>query len=280
MKIYRMIRYDMRQGFWQNRWKLLIMAALALFFCADFYLYRSNCYRGMDVPKATCMDYLFYFMSGAKEYHVGVDETVPFPAKWFLLNAYFLYSTLYYSNRDLLGMGKVILPRAKSRWSWWLSKCVWNMLYTLCGYGVLYATVLLWCVVMGERVSFAITAPLIDKLLGMEGMHTEYAMMLSFYILLVPMMTVISLSILQTMFSLITRPVFSFGIMAVIFVLSTYFQSSIFIGNYAMPIRSAYVIEGGFRAFGGIVWAVVICLLAMLFGGLCFQKYDMLATEN
>lgn len=281
MKICRMIKYDIRQGFGQNRWKLLAVAGMAVFFCIDFFLYRANCYHGeMEIPQATCMDYLFYMMGGAKKFDVVFDKNVPFPARWILLNSYFIYSTLYYSVRDFNSMGKVILPKTKSRWRWWISKCLWNGMYILCSYGVLYGVVLLWCGAVGEKVSFEITAPLINRMLEVGNDCQKYDLMLSVYMIVVPVLIMIGLAILQMALSLFLSPILAFGVIEIVFVLSIYFCNFIAVGNYAMPIRSEYVMYGGFRFENGIICAVGICMVSMIVGGICFQRHDMLSVEN
>ena len=281
MRICKIIRYDLKQGFLQNVWKLIFVAGMAIVFCVDFYFCRKNVENAEHIiTQATYGDYLFYILGGPEVFEAGINSTVPFPARWLLVNSFILYSTLYYSIRELNNEGKIILPKTKSRWNWWLSKCIWNSSYTLSSYVIFYSIILGWCILNSEKVSLEITQPLIDKMLNIGNGQRQYDFMLSVYILIIPMCIIVAFNIVQMALSLVVHPILSFGIMEVIFILSIYYSKHIFIGNYAMPIRSEYVIYRGTKFFDGIMWSLILYIVGIILGWCWIRKYDVLQNKN
>ena len=280
MKIFKLIGYDIKQGFRENTGKLAVLMGITLFCCIDFWVYRSNCYYGEIVPQGTYMDYLLYFLAGAKEYVPELDETFPFPARWFLLQSFLLYGGLSYSVRDMMGMGAVVLTKAETRWQWWLAKCAWNGLYIIGCYAIIYLVTWIWCVCVGEKLSFFVTASVMNEMLKISTLGDPCPVGLTVYILLIPLCTMVTLNILQLTLILFVPPVFGFASLEVLFVCSIYYCNGWFIGNYAMPLRSEYMKEQGFTMEQAMIVNVLLCCILVFVGGRRFQRYDILPKED
>lgn len=283
MKICRLIRYDVRQGFGQAKFKLIGIAVIVLVSCLDFYMRKTHVssMRGIAPSGGTCLDYLFFLLGGSREYRPEVDLKFIFPVKWLLLHLYLLYGTLYYPYRDLLSsMGGSLVVKSKSRRAWWASKCLWNVLYMAVAYAVIFAVTALFCLVAGETFSLQITPQLLHDFMDTGSIFETFPLALSVYTILLPMVISMGMSLLQMTMSLFIKPVFSFGISAMLMLASSYAVSSWLMGNYAMPVRSIYVVEQGFSLGYGIFAGVLLMVFSVVMGGICFHRYDILNASE
>lgn len=277
MKIYKLLRYDVKQGFLQNKFKLAGIAGIALVSCIQFYMYKNNFYYKSPAPKGTCMDYLLFLLGGMRKYDPGIESSFIFPVRWLIFHVFVLYATLYYPCRDLLSpVGNVLIIKAQSRGLWWVSKCIWNLLFIISSYMIVFIVNILFCVVAGENISFGITPQLVKEVMGADMILQGAMPALSFYIVLMPMMVSAAISLLEMFFTMLLRPVFSFGILVILLLTSAYWVSPGLIGNYAMPIRSSYLMEQGVSFSSGIIFCSLLSILCVIAGIRYFRKYDIL----
>ena len=172
------------------------------------------------------------------------------------------------------------MAKAETRWQWWLAKCVWNGLYIICSYGLIYLGTGIWCVCAGEKLSLSVTASVMNKMLKVTALSDPCPIGLTVDILLIPLCTMIALSILQLTLILFVPPVFGFVSLEVLFVCSIYFCNGWFIGNYAMPLRSEYMKGQGFTMEQAMIVNVLLCCILVFVGGRRFQRYDILPKED
>lgn len=280
MKFSRLLIYDLKNGFRLGAIKLLLLVLLIVAFCIDFYLRKSSTYIFEEsIPSGTLIDYLFYIFAGMKEYTPSMTDSFTFPVKWLLLYLFIFYSTLYYPYRDLSSLGLNILVRTKGRIAWWISKSLWNICYVLAMYVVIFLTVFVFCLVMQEPISFDITNMFVHDLLGAGSPFDTFSANLIPIILVFPLLISVGLNLLQMTFVLFVKPLYSFGVMAVILLSSAYLLSPYLPGNYAMPIRSEYVVENGVSASGGIIMFLILVSVSFTIGCLYFRRYDILVEE-
>lgn len=275
-----MLKYDLKIGFRLNIIKLLIMSVIVVAFCIDLYMRKQNIYFFDPItPTGTWLDYLFYIHAGIKEYMPSFTEEFFFPTKWLLLHLFILYSTLYYPDRDLSSMGLNILVRTKGRFVWWVSKGIWNVCYVIACYLVIFLTVFVFGLVINEPISLEITPVFVNDLLGAESSFDTFSPKLVPIVILLPLLVSIAINLLQMTCSLLIKPIYSFGLMGVILLASAYLMHPLLIGNYAMPIRSEYVIENGFQASTGVILSSANIIFSFLVGSIYFKHYDILYEE-
>lgn len=280
MKFSKLLTYDLKNGFLLNIVNLLMTVIFVTAFCIDFYLHKSGAYMlDESIPSGTFMDYLFYMFAGIKEYTPSMTDEFLIPVKWLIIFLFILYSTLYYPYRDLSSLGLNILVRTQGRIAWWVSKCIWNICYVLVTYILIYLTVIVFCLVMQEPISLNITPMFINDLLGAESPYDTYSDRLVYMILLFPMFISIGLNLLQMTLVLFIKPLYSFGVIAVTLLSSAYLLSPYLPGNYAMPIRSHYVVENGVSFSGGLIMFLIIASVSFIVGSFYFRRYDILEEE-
>lgn len=280
MKFFKLLKYDLKNGFQIGLLNLFVIAVFVLAFCIDFYLRKSGAYIFDEyTPAGSVIDYLFYLFAGMKEYTPSVTESFIFPVKWLLLQLFILYSTLYYPYRDLSSLGLNILVRTEGRITWWLSKVLWNIIYVLASYLVIFLTDLLFCIIMQEPISLDITPMFVNDLLEAGSPFDTFSDNLVYIILFLPLFISIALNLLQMTTVLLIKPLYSFGMMAVILLASAYLLNPFLPGNYAMPIRSEHVVENGVQASGGVAMVFVLVMISILGGCLYFRRYDILHDD-
>ncbi|WP_062105421.1 hypothetical protein [Bacillus niameyensis] len=280
MRFTRLLKYDLKNGFLLGAVKLFVLVLLVIAFCIDFYLRKSNTYIFEEsTPAGTFIDYIFYILAGEKEYIPSRTEAFTFPVKWFLLHLFIFYSTLHYPYRDLSSLGLNILVRTKGRIAWWISKSIWNVCYVLAMYAVIFLTVVVFCLIMQEPITLDITSRFVQDLLDAGSPFDSFSNKLVLIILLFPLLISLSLNLLQMTLVLFIKPLYSFGVMAVIMLSSAYLLTPFLPGNYAMPIRSEHVVDNGVSASGGIIMFLILVSVSFIVGSLYFRRYDILHDE-
>lgn len=280
MKFTKLLKYDLKNGFLSGFIKFPIIVMLVVAYCFDFYLVKGSAYIFDEtVPSGTVIDYLFYIFAGEKEYVPTLTEPFIFPVKWLLFHLFILYSTLYYPSRDLSSLGLNILVRTKGRVAWWISKCIWNVCYVLAMYMTVFLTVVVFCFMMGEPFTFNITEIFVNDILNAGSPFDTFSRKLIWSVVLLPIIISVGLNLLQMTAALCIKPLYSFGVLAIILLSSTYYLNAYLPGNYAMPIRSEYVVENGVTIGGGIIMALLIICMSIIIGSLYFKRYDILDEE-
>lgn len=281
MKFFKLLKYDIKNGFWQNRWRLLCTAAVVIISCIDFYIRKQTAfYFEATVPAGTFGDYACYLLGGMKEYVPGVDEDFIFPVKWFLFHLILLYGTLHYSVRDLHTLGKTMLPRCGQRYSWWISKCLWNFLYTMAAYLLTFGIIFLFCTAAGATPELSVTETLVNSLMQADSPYSEFPVQFTVLVLVLPCILSIGNSFFLLLLTLFFKPVFSYGIMIVFLLCGAYFHISVLWGTLTMPLRSEWIHPDGYSFSEGLLAAALIISITFVIGFIRFQKYDILNLES
>lgn len=281
MKLFKLIRYDIKNGFWQSKWRLFSIGLIVLISCIDFYIRKSNSFIFEEiVPKGTFGDYICYLLGGIPEYHPGTDEEFVVPVKWFLFHMLLLYGTLHYSVRDLYSLGIVMLPRCGQRRSWWLAKCLWNVFYILAAYALAFGIVLVFCVITGEQCTLTVTGEFVSSIMGVNTPYTEFPVSFSVMLLTIPCLFSIGNSLLLLVLTLFIKPILSYGVMLIFFLCGAYFHTPFLWESMTMGFRSEWVTPGGYTMATALTAAGMVLTVALVIGFLKFQKYDILNLES
>lgn len=280
MKFSKLLKYDLKNGFLSGSIKFLIIVILVVAYCFDFYLRKNNAYVFDETySRGTFIDYVFFIFAGEKEYIPSLTEPFIFPVKWLMLHLFILYTTLYYPSRDLSSLGLNILIRTKGRIAWWISKFIWNVSYVLVMYLVVLLTVVVFCLVTGESLSLNITNMFVNEIFDANSPYDTFSINLTYTILFLPILTSIGLNLLQMTLSLFVKPLYSFGLLAVIMLSSAYILIPYLPGNYAIPIRSEYVVENGITDSNGIIMFLLLVVFSFMIGSIYFKRYDILDED-
>lgn len=277
---FKVLKYDVKNGFVKEYKKFVIAFFVFLVVCIDFYFRSRTMCVQFNETHSTFSDYIFYIFKGIKEFKAEEKQPFEFPALWMLVMLLILYIVLYYPYKDLMGYGKQVLINSRSRGMWWLSKCGWLIICVTVYFVLLYTTVFLFCAVMKVPLSLNISEYMFSFYTPPQDAVNEFPLQRNPELFLMPLLLVISTGILQMFLSLIIRPLYSYCCSVALMLLSAYYLTPLFPGNYAMLLRNNGVVKNGVNTFTGVVLLLLVALLSAIGGYLIFQHYDILNKEQ
>ena len=277
----KLLWYDLKNGF-RSTYRRYIAAAVAfciMFVSAYIVVYSYNVGAKPETPvQATLGNTLLYAFGGMDEYIPEPGNPFRLPAFWLLSYLLLAYITLYYPFNDLEEFGQNILIRSGGRQLWWLSKCVWNVASVVAFFLLAWAIFAVGCLVTGNSLSMELS-PDIFSICQMVPDYQPPAT-LTPQILVLPLLVMAALNLFQMTLSLFIKPFYSYIVTAAILLISAYYVSPCCIGNYAMPLRSHMVMANGVGLNTGMLVSVIILVVAVIVGGLVFQRRDILKGEG
>lgn len=276
MRLLRCYALDMKEG-WMALWRWYIFSAF-LFSLIILSLYLDA--AGHMDGKFSFGDYLVSFVAGSKSFFLSYEEPFRFPIAWGVMLMLVAYITLWYPYRDLMGMGKQVLITLGSRWTWWLSKCLWvvsnAILFWLIGCSIAF----IFTLISGGSLSLEISEAL-PEILGfrLADVAPNTQNIEIFLFISIPC-ALASLCLVQLTTSFLFRPVIGYAITMSLLLLSLFYQNPLLIGNELMAARSTSLLLDGIPVLGGVVITLTIAAIACASGGLLFSWTDILDKED
>ncbi len=225
----------------------------------NFADYIINIYKGVDVFEAN-------------------NKMKPFeiPSEWLLINIFLSFIVGYYPLNDLKTYGPQILIRSKSRWQWWLSKCMWTATSVLIYYAIGYLVIIIFALFNGG-ISLVPIYEINTLVSGIDTYHFTWQQIV-FTAMILPVITSIALSLLQMVISLFSNSILSNIIIITIIIASVYYCNPFLIGNYLMIWRNSIVIASkGVTTTMGISIGIFISIMSIWIGSIKFKKIDILS---
>ena len=136
LNLYKLVRYDIKNGL-GSRWYVCLGAvALGLLFCAKLYADYMGMLGYLTDPQFAMGNLLICYFQGKKPYSPEYGDPFVFPASWMVLFLLCSFLTLDYPFHNLNGHGVQVVTRMRSRRVWWASKCIlmsrgYNCLYKM-----------------------------------------------------------------------------------------------------------------------------------------------------
>ncbi len=275
MSLLKLLKHDLRRGLFRLR--VLLIPALFLFPCT---VCRSLL---AGVPSGgTWMDYLLYCFLGAAPKDASGELNLSLPTLWMLTVGGCLFLNLDYMLQDLTNAGQQILIRGGTRRGWYLSKCFWNLASCVEYMALAGSSVLLFTLLFGGRTSLSNTPALVPALFH-EVLFESAAFAASDAViaaLLMPLISLMALSMLQMALCLWVRPIVSFLISMALLVAAVYLNSPLIPGSGAMTIRSGALVGDGIPPYAAAIWAICVIVFSAVAGCLRFQVTDILKLEE
>ncbi len=235
----------------------------------------------IDVGSASLGDYLFSIYGGMNQYIPSPSTPFEVPVIWLVVFVISSFLVMNYAANDLKGVGKQIIVRAGKRPRWWLSKCIWNILLTAIYHLLMILTMVVMCLIYGIPLKMSINIQ-IQKILyniSVDEYRQEY-LSLSIMVFILPVLVSITVNLFQMFLTIYTMPIYSFLISCIIYLASAYLMNSILIGNYAMMVRYGWLMENSVPYKWGYTITVIVSILIIIFGRICFKKKDLLNGED
>lgn len=277
MKFIRLTLFDMKRGF-KEEWLKFILSFVVCIACCFLMSYQLTLYQRTNNIDSnisiTVMDFVVYNLRGMKLYSPNLDGQYLLPAVWMFNQIMIALIVGNYPVNDLNGYGINTLIRTKSRGKWLLSKIIWVICMVILYYIILYLATFMYVVLTNNSLSL-VPSEYITKLfydIDLCDIHIEYFIA---FIILMPILTSIVVSVVQTMMSFIIRPFLSFILIIFIMLSSTYISNPLLIGNASMIIRSRFATPVGFSVEESASYLVIYFFLSLIIGFLYFNKKDI-----
>jgi len=186
-RFYRMVQADIRQGILSAYLKYMIVLIVSIVFTQNYYAKVENyIVQGKVAGKVRILDLLIYFFKGMKEYIPASNRPFEIPVDFLLLNMLLAFIIWNYPMKDMNGYGRSILARSDTRMSWWLSKCIWNVLSVLTYYAAIYifsAFYMKWFMIGSYLMMYR------TDFINPNGMHLGKALVVNVCIIIISILT-------------------------------------------------------------------------------------------
>lgn len=278
MKFYKFIKYDITNGIWRKAYLYLSALIICLLFFADFYRRSSLGYTDGS-ESVTIINFLFYFFAGKEPFSPELGNAFVFPVVWLLIFLFSAYVTLDYPYRNLMGHGIQVIVRVKNRKIWWISKCFWMFFSTIIYFTLLYLELLLLCICFKIDISLHYASYINEEILNIQ-LVTSSSGQIAMLVFVLPVMTALAVNFIQLCLGLFLDRVYCYLVTSILLFASTYFQSPLAIGNFAMVKRSILCNEEGMTIKNGILINGILIILAIIIGVLRIKKFDIIKTHT
>lgn len=275
MRFIKLLKFDITNGILRNKFFWISTFVLSALFMIDNFV-NMNRIREYNV-ECSFGDTLMYVYGGMKNYVPSREERFQFPAIWTILFITQLFGTLNYPYKDLNSYGKQILIKTNGRILWWLSKCIWNIIYTLLYHATIWSFFLIYCLAFKYDIDFSINIKLIAYFFEIPQPElVENISKLPIYIFFIPVMTSIVLCLIEMTLTLFFKTINSFLIMSCITICSAYLSKSFMIGNYGMIIRCKEILPNGINFDTALPLLCSIMIITFIIGSVKFKRYDII----
>lgn len=281
MKFCKLIKYDVVNGIWRKGGRYLILAFLCIIIFADFYRKALfvNSLPG-NGKEATIINFLFYFFEGKEPFTPSPDNKFVFPAVWLIIFLYAAYVTLDYPFQNLTEHGTQVIFRIGSRRMWWFSKCFWVALSTLLYFSILYIVIFILCIVFHIDVTLGFSDKINMNAMCLSFQNPASAGQVAMMVYVLPLMTALAVNFIQLCMGLFVKKIYTFLISALLLFSSTYFQTPVAVGNFAMIKRSTFYQNGGMTIEQGMIVNSLLVIAMIIIGYLRIRKYDIIKKEE
>lgn len=276
MNFAKLLAHDLRCG--ALRWRYLLAA---LFFLLPCIQLRSH--LALMETGGTFGDYLMYCFMGSVPFDAITGEPdLQLPVLWLLVMGGCLLLNLDYLLYDLTNAGQQVIVRSGARRDWYLSKCLWNCI-ACCVYFLLAClSVLAFVLATGGQAVWentpAITLSRFYRVVNDVVFLSPGQVMICAALL--PLLTVMALSILEMTLCLFLKPIISFLITMLLLITAVYWNSPFVFGTGGMVMRSRFLAVDGADPVISIVFALLILVGSILAGSLRFRRTDILGLEE
>ena len=189
------------------------------------------------------------------------------------------YAVLKYPAQDLNGAGIPLIISSGNRIDWWFSKCLWTAL-SVEGFflvGLMAATI--W-VVATHGAMCGISSDQVLYALGFDMSNLAPEPWSIVAVLGASVFAAVSVAIVQTVVSLLSKPIWGFVCTSSLLFLSAFVGGPFLVGSYLMAARSEIFVAGGNSIASGIALSAMIIVLSVLVGATRFQNMDLLGNGD
>ena len=220
---------------------------------------------GIMTGNGTIMDYFLNATRGMGVYIFDPKDVFFIPIGWFVFEIGIAYFIAYYAVNDFNDYGKLTLTAGKSRGSFFFSKVLWCITSIILYYALTWIVVAIGALICGASSTLKFSTEFTMNVLDYGTYYTSQADIVYISIIL-PMFVNISLCLLEMTMAFYVSPVVSFALLSGYYIIGTYYTSPIFIGNFAMWLRSSFITEQGLSPMSGVILSLAVLVASLMVG--------------
>lgn len=263
----RIVFYDLKKGVLHMWPRFVLSGVLLLLLSMTQARQVEELVRAGMYGRPSFGNYLAVWLKGIHEavLHVENATRIGLPVEWLMLHFNYMLLLAGYTYTDLRKNGGQLMMRAGGRCGWWGSKCIWAAAVTAVYFLMFYA--ILAC---------------ISKATGSMALMPKSEIWISdldipskriFFGIVFVMLPVSSFTagLAQILAELVSSPVVALVAGCGYHFAVLYWNSPLFVGNYAMLCRSSRYAS----AIGSLIFETGVCLLVCLCfyaAGRCYVK--------
>lgn len=270
---------DLKRAFYNNRYRyllVLVMTTAMILVPTGIANKVISSHPELGLEKMKFIDNVFYLLYGDERIDTSVELAVfDIPLAWMLVQFLCGFVTVDYVTSDQREIGRDILLRTKSRIRWWLSKCVCIICMILGVYAVMWAV----CAIVAGinyRIPGEIDPVVLTTVCNIKGGYI-YSSAMAAYIMLVPLICSISITLFQMALSQFVTPVIALVAVLSVDIISAFSNSCFLWGNWGMILKSSVALKsGGISLPFAISAAIILAIVGVVAGCIQFNRKDIL----
>ncbi|MBQ3061355.1 MAG: hypothetical protein IJD02_02830 [Lachnospiraceae bacterium] len=274
----KLVKYDLRNG-WHNTYYKIGIFVLVIVVINIIGVNSIKMVIDNNKINADILDYICFVLGGPRYIPEGMFSMYVIPVLWLLIQVGISYTIGYYAMNDLHAYGQQVLLRSSSRAKWWISKIVWNVTMVSLLYVIIFIVTIVSAQIAGCKWDWELTTDIARDVCNIDmiaGKSQEILIVL----MVMPLLTSITLSLIQMVLALILSPMIGFIVVQSIVILSTIYAKKWLISNYAMLSHNKITCASDIKYTDGIVINVILCLAAFVIGLCYFQRCDILPKNE
>ena len=284
--LFKLLGYDIRFGFAGN--KSLFIFALAVFFMLAFVFFnQTNHLPSRLIPvmvggeiihidpsleNPSAVDYLLSFFQGIEVYVPSPEKPFSLPVFWMAIQIAVALLIVVYPSRDLYTYASQVITRGRSKWIWWLSKCLWVIVSVLAFYAIGFAIALVAGLISGGGI-FGVSQGIQLVLNGLNIIGLSGSDLALLFLL--PVLVTIALSLLQMALSFVVKPIISFTALMSYHLISWVAHSPFIIADYAMIKRNGAIYPAGLSSEVMLLVCGIVALATIVVGIPLFRRMNI-----
>lgn len=274
-KFLKVLKHDLSIGISANISKYIIIIIYLSVLCIKFFTNISAQSVMMDGNTIDCIIYIF---KGIRVYIPENGEPFSIPFDWLIIQSLISLLVVQYPTQDLYTYGMQMLIRTRNRCTWWLSKCIWNIVSVFIFYIISFALAVVFSAIFGNismipdnQVNVLINS------INLENIRVDLYFYLT--VLTLPFLTSVAVSLFQMMLAFLINPIISFLFIMSLMSASAFCHSYFLFGNYSMLLRNEEFYINGFDNRLIIIVSMVLITVSIFVGLIYFVKIDILKKD-
>lgn len=276
MNFFYVLKEDLKRAFSHAKYRyLIILLMIVALILIPAGISNMIYEKTTEFGKIGFFDYIFYMLSGVEPVIIEEIDELDIPIAWLAVQFFCSFLIFDYVYYDLKDVGRTVLIKSKSRFKWWLSKCICTCTMVISVYGILFLSSYIVTLCSGGD-SKILHMELLRSICKLKGNYETPSVDMMIYLLVIPMVVSVSVSLFQMLVSQCVKPVLSMVVMLSVNILSIYSNSWLLWGNWSMVLRSDLCVADGLSGSTALLMACFIGIIGCIAGGIIFSRKDVI----